>query len=294
MIYIGKVKPSILNEPINQPIIEFFKQYKPLELVVPDNKAKQSELKTTVLDGFISGQMNELVRNNRNLLSRDCLILDLDDVLLNKTELISTIYQKFNKFQYVLYPSISHGIKGIRYRLILPLDESVNKEQYELLINYANRMLLKGVIDTVDESNATWSQIMLLPTITQHVNHTDIIINDTDKQLPVVNLLEGAQAWYKELKPREQTFIRPSFFKNGGHRYRNTTTNLFESLVLGCEEGNRNNRLAQITGGLLARAVDVESAYMLVLVANNHFNEPLPVEEVNDTFESIARKELSN
>ena len=76
MIYIGKVKPSILNEPVNQPIIEYFKNYQPLEIQVPDDKDKQSELKTTVLNGFISGDMKALIRNNNNLVSRDCLTIE--------------------------------------------------------------------------------------------------------------------------------------------------------------------------------------------------------------------------
>lgn len=294
MIYIGKVKPSILNEPVNQPIIDYFKSYQPLEIQMPDDKDKQSELKTTVLHGFISGDMKALIRNNNNLVSRDCLILDLDDVVVSESELIEVIRQKFNKFQYILYPSISHRVKGVRYRLIVPLDNSVNESDYKLLVHYANKKLLEGVVGQVDDSNYTWSQLMLLPVITQHSSIEDIIINDTEKQLPTINLLEGAKVWSNQLKPKEQKFIRPAYFKSGGSRYRNTTTNLFESLVLGCEEGNRNNRLAQITGGLLARAVDVEFAYKLVLVANEHFNDPLPIEEVNNTFESICKKELSN
>ena len=294
MIYIGKVKPSLMDEPVDKSIIDFFKQYQPLEIHVPDSKDKQSELKTTVLNGFISGDMKALIRNNNNLVSRDCLILDLDDVVLTEQELIDTIHQKFNKFEYVLYPSMSHGVKGVRYRLIVPLDNTVNESEYKLLVHYANKKLLDGVVGEVDESNYTWSQLMLLPVITQFSSDKNIIINETKKQLPTINLLKGAEVWSKELKPTEQKFIRPAYFKSGGSRYRNTTTNLFESLVLGCEEGNRNNLIAQITGGLLVRAVDVELAYKLVLVANEHFNDPLPIEEVNSTFESIARKELSN
>ena len=67
---------------------------------------------------------------------------------------------------------------------------------------------------------------------------------------------------------------------------------MFESLVAGCEEGNRNNRIAQIAGGLLARAVDVSAVFELVKVANQYFTEPLSEKEVEATFFSIAKKEL--
>ncbi|HCM90757.1 MULTISPECIES: primase alpha helix C-terminal domain-containing protein [Vagococcus] len=292
MIYIGKVKPSLMNEPINKSVIEFFKNYQTLELDIPGDKEEQKRIKTSILQGFISGEMKALVRNNDNLISRDCLILDLDDVVINEDELIKIIHEKFNKFQYVLYPSISHGIKGVRYRLVLPLDGSVNESEYKLLVHYANNMMLKGIIGQSDSSNATWSQIMLLPTITQYTGSESLIINESEKQLPTFQLLDGATTWNKQNKPQPQGYINPSRFKRGGRRYRNATTELFESLVSGCIEGNRNNRIAQITGGLLARAVDIEQAYKLILLANDNFDDPLPIDEVNNTFESIAKKEL--
>lgn len=292
MIYIGKVKPSIMNEPINKSVIEFFKNYQLLELDVPGNEEEQKRLKTSVLQGFISGQMKALVRNNGNLISRDCLILDLDDVIISEDELIKIVHEKFKKFEYVLYPSISHGIKGVRYRLVLPLDGEVNESEYKLLVHYANNMMLKGIIGQSDSSNATWSQIMLLPTITQYTSNKSLIINESEKQLPTVQLLEGANTWNNQNKTQQKGYINPSRFKRGGHRYRNATTELFESLVAGCGEGNRNNRIAQITGGLLARAVNVKIAFQLVLMANEHFDDPLPIKEVEDTFYSIAKKEL--
>lgn len=292
MIYIGKVKPSLMNEPINKGVIEFFKNYQPLELDIPGNEEEQKRIKTSILQGFISGEMKALVRNNTNLISRDCLILDLDDVIISEDELIKVIHEKFNKFEYVLYPSISHGVKGVRYRLVLPLDGEVNESEYKLLVHYANNMILKGIIGQSDSSNATWSQVMLLPTITQYTSDKSLIINESEKQLPTVQLLEGADTLSKKNKLPQKNYINPSRFKRGGHRYRNATTELFESLVVGCGEGNRNNRIAQITGGLLARAVDVEQAYKLILLANDNFDDPLSIDEVNNTFESIAKKEL--
>lgn len=292
MIYIGKVKPSLMDKKTSNGVAEFFKNYQPLELNVPDNENEQKRLKTSVLQGFISGQMKALMRKNSNLISRDCLILDLDDVILPERELIETIHHKFSKFQYILYPSISHGVKGVRYRLVLPLGGEVNESEYKLLVHYATDKVLAGVVGQSDSSNATWSQIMLLPVITQYTSKADIVINESDKLLPVFQLLEGANTWNSQNKAQGKGYINPGRFKRGGHRYRNATTELFESLVAGCGEGNRNNRIAQITGGLLARAVNVKIAFQLVLMANEHFDDPLPTSEVEETFYSIAKKEL--
>lgn len=57
MIYIGKVRPSIMEPPVEQGIIQFFSEYNPIDVVVPDDPEKQKELKTIRLDGFIVGEM---------------------------------------------------------------------------------------------------------------------------------------------------------------------------------------------------------------------------------------------
>ena len=298
MIYIGKVRPSIMEEPINKSIIDFFSEYKLPELIVPKKVEEQKTLKTTAIDGFIAGEMKALIRKNENVVSRDCAILDLDDVIISESDLVESIKQKFNKFDYVFYPSVSHGIKGVRYRLVLPLSQSVNEQEYKLLIRFLSNKILKGVIHKADQSNTTWSQIQLLPVLTQHVKKEQIIVSKGEELFPVQEALKGAEQWAKDYKADDggvhtvPLYKNANQFKKGGSRYRNTTTELFESIVKGGEEGNRNNRIAQITGGLLVRAVDVGMVLELVKVANRYFTEPLSDKEVEATFYSIAKKEL--
>lgn len=132
-IYIGKVRPSIMEDPIDKSIIEFFSEYKPPKLIIPEMVEEQKILKTTAIDGFIAGEMKALKRKNENVVSRDCAILDLDDVILSESDLVEVIKHKFNKFDYVLYPTVSHGIKGVRYRIVLPLSQSVGEREYILV-----------------------------------------------------------------------------------------------------------------------------------------------------------------
>lgn len=296
MIYIGKVTPPKLREEANRKVIDFLAKYEPQKISVPSDEEKQKNIKTRLLHGFISGEMSDLMRKNENLLTRDCLILDLDDIIVAVDVLKVEINRLFSGFDYALFPSVSNGLKGVRYRLVLPLDKSVQREEYSLIVRFFNERILKGIIGVPDESNVTWSQIQLLPVVTQFNRKEDILINQTGKQLPTDALLAGARTFFKG-KPvssnaKETNFTGYNKFKKGSSRYRNTTTELFESLVLGCKEGNRNNRIAQITGGLLARSVNVKVVYALVLFANEHFEKPLPVEEVEKTFYSIAKKEL--
>lgn len=298
MIYIGKVRPSIMEPPIAKNIIQFFSDYAPIQVNVSDNPEEQKKLKTIGIDGLIAGEMKALIRKNENLISRDCLILDLDDVVVSEIELIDAIKQKLAKFAYVLYPSVSHGLKGVRYRLAIPLDKSVNEQEYKLLVYFFSNKILDGIIHNVDQSNLTWSQIQLLPVLTQFIKQEQIIIHDGENLFPVSYGLGAAKRWLKDYKQdtggvtSRKLYKNTSQFKNGGSRYRNTTTELFESIVTGCQEGNRNNRIAQITGGLLARAVDVGAVLELVKVANQYFTEPLSEKEVEETFYSIAKKEL--
>lgn len=288
MIYIGKARPSILESPINKDIMTFFKEYEPRKIKVSEDEEEQKRLKTTVLLGFISGEMQALIRKNENVISRDSLIIDLDNVTVTEGEMIAKLSDKLKQLNYILYPTISHGLKGVRYRLVVPLDHAVNEQEYKCLLNFFFNQTLADIIGEADQSNFTWSQMMLLPYISQYTSGNPILIYEganvvTDKLL--------AHAEQAESSKRQREPSNP--FRKSGSRKRNATTELFESLVVGCEEGNRNNRIAQITGGLLVRAVDVALVLELVKIANNHFIEPLKEEEVEQTFYSIARKELN-
>lgn len=174
MIYIGKVRPSIMESPVEQSIIQFFSEYNPIDVVVPDDPEEQKKLKTMGIDGFIAGEMKALIRKNENLISRDCLILDLDDVVITESELVEKISKKFKKFDYVLYPTVSHGFKGVRYRLVIPLDKPVKAQEYKLLVSFFSEKVLSDIIRMPDLSNSTWSQIQLLPVTTQHVKREQI------------------------------------------------------------------------------------------------------------------------
>lgn len=282
-----------MEPPIEQDIMQFFADYKPMSVIVPDDDEEKKKLKTTGVDGFITGNMSALIRKNENVINRDSLILDLDDVIFSESELIEEINRKFKLFDYILYPSMSHKEQNVRYRLVLPLDRPVKETEYKLLIHFFLNKVLSEVIKEADQSNFTWSQLQLLPVLTQHIKLEQIIISNGEKRFPVDDGIKTATNWLNASKKQSShKYKNVQKYKKGGSRYRTTTTDLFESLVSDVGIGNRNNRIAQLTGGLLARAVDVSAVLELVQVANQHFTEPLPPKEVEETFYSIAKKEL--
>ncbi|MFV0557968.1 MAG: primase alpha helix C-terminal domain-containing protein [Enterococcus sp.] len=289
MIYTGFANSSYLTEPIEKSFMQFFDEYEPQYIEVPGDKEKQSEIKRNAIRCFISGEMKVPVRKNKNMIQRDCLVLDLDDVVVTKEELVDCVTSQFEEIQFILYPTFSHCVKGVRYRFVLPLDAPIADHWvYSNVINFMNCHVFNRILGTPDKSNGTWSQLQALPVLTQYVSKEDMIVNKVDKLVPTRDLVAAAGVWQEG----NSSVKRRKSFKQGGSKKRTSTTMLLESLVEGCEDGNRNNRIAQITGGLLARQVNVEMALELVKIANSYFNPPLAEAEVEATFISIAKKEL--
>lgn len=94
----------------------------------------------------------------------------------------------------------------------------------------------------------------------------------------------------KKINHREKTKSNINYAEFDG--VRNKTTVLFETLANGLgDSGERNNKLTSFIGGLLIRSVDPETAYKLAVLANDSTNDPLPMRELDRTFQSVHAKE---
>ncbi|MGF1917230.1 primase C-terminal domain-containing protein [Enterococcus faecalis] len=284
MIYVGKVIPSLMNEPTNRNILDFLVEYTPQKVTVSSDEEQQKKLKTRILNGFISGEMSALIRKNENLVSRDCLILDLDDVIVSASELKEEIHREFKQFDYALFPSVSNGIKGVRYRLVLPVDRSVQSQEYSLIVRFFNERILQNVLNVPDESNATWSQIQLLPVLTQYNHQEDILIHRTGKQLPVGALLEGARTFFKGKRAQSETKTP----KNAYVKANSYLNNMLVEIFKGCGEGNRNNRIKDLTVKFTKQGVKPTVMLEVAKVANAYFTPPLNEKEVEQTVKSVV------
>lgn len=289
MIYLGKARPATMTA-IELPLLQFLEQYKPQKINVPTGKEEQSRLKTTMLDGFISGQMKELIRNNDNLESRDCLIIDLDDVLVSEAELKKRIHTIFYEVDYALYPSLRNGLVGVRYRLCVPLDRSVNEEENSLLVELANEKILNGIIGKPDGSNDTWSQLMLLPVITQINRLEDIIISKGPQQMPAQMFIDKARIWRSnKLKNKPNKKFTGQYNSNG----QTFLGNFLDAMVNGVTEGDRDRWLTSRVGTFFKQGMNPENAYRLAVVINENFIEPpLTDKDVIRIFKSIMKTEI--
>ena len=294
MIYTGLATRKKLT-PINMPLLDYFKTLKLNRYQVTElSKEQLNQIKLKQLRGFISGLMSEPIRNNDNLINRDAFILDLDDVVITESELLAYFERmKAKGKQFIAYPSISNGLKGVRYRLILPLDEPVTDENiYKMCIQFINEILLKSMIGKPDNSNGTWSQLMLLPCLTEYNTSDKIIIHDGEKwKLEAFVSQAKANGYQEREKPAEWT-EKPYTEYTG--KYLSKLDEYMHLLAFGVQEGERNNTIARVVGYLFARDVNVHTIQKLVYNMNEAGGEPLPTEEVDNIIISVAKKHFKN
>lgn len=288
MIYIGTVTQPKMNV-IEMPLLAFFRDFKPQEYKVTDLSKEQLEtIKKSRLGGFISGEMSQPTRKNENLLSRDAIIIDLDDVRVTEDELLAKFSKLKNEF--IAYPSISNGIKGVRYRLIMPLDKPVtDAKTYKVLVNFISRVLLKEILGEPDVSNQTWSQIMLLPCLTEYNTADKIIVHDGEKW-HLDRLLQQAE---KYGYTKQTNFSQWTSRTNSSNTF-NKFKYCLELLAFGTDTGERNNTITKVVGYLFAWNVDVYAIEKLVQFMNLNCEEPLPQDEVTSIVESIGKKHFSS
>ena len=155
-------------------------------------------------------------------------------------------------------------------------------------MRFFNERILQSVINVPDESNTTWSQIQLLPVLTQHNHKEDIVIHQTGRLLPVVALLDGARTFFKGKRTQKNT-KKPNNASMTQQK-KLYTGEFLDTLVAGAETGNRNNWIRKMTDKMLSLGAELETIYQLLLVANQHFlDSPLPDKEINTTFKNRVK-----
>ncbi|WJJ54358.1 DNA polymerase/primase [Enterococcus phage vB_EfaS_9592-1] len=81
--------------------------------------------------------------------------------------------------------------------------------------------------------------------------------------------------------------------KKNKKRKRLWTANLLGDIIAGCDEGSRNNWIAQMTGKLFATGLEHSEVEVWVQYVNQMgCNPPLPKDEVMRTFESVRKREI--
>ena len=125
-----------------------------------DLEKYKSDKSLQFLSGDVKPNKNgSYTRNNRNLNSRDLIIIDIEKTGLTSQEVQDIIQDKLASYKYVLYSTISHKPNNPRLRLVLEPSREIVKDEYEPTIKHI--MALIGV--NYDTKSYEWSQPQGLP-----------------------------------------------------------------------------------------------------------------------------------
>ena len=270
--YKGKLEP-----------FEYIAQFKPM--AVPEG-ADIEEYKQTVAPYCLSGKIiveknGSYRRSNQSLVYRDLIFLDYDEIKGTTERFIEAVSSALFGFSYILYPTIKHSPEKPRFRLVVKPDNVMNEATY--------KQVVKEIADKIgipfDMASLTWSQLQGLPVTTgEPAEYQKIIEHGLDYPVP-----QGSAEPLNKIT----TTATPYTPRTNGQR--SITMRVIDTLFNGFgDEGGRNVALTRFVGLLFNKWVDcdIETAYELANIANNVTPDPLPIEELDRTFTSIARAEF--
>lgn len=263
---------------LNKPAFEFIANFRPR--TVPKG-VNIDDFKRNSAPYCITGKVKQdengnYKRNNASLIYRDLIFLDYDELEAD-IDFPNVVENALHGYSYIIYPTIKHTKDKPRYRLVVKPSDGMTEQTYRQTVQeIASKIGLP-----FDSTSLTWSQLQGLPVTTGDPADYEKIVN-RGRDYPVAKTVMASQ------KPHYYT--RPSGNKT-------ITIRIVETLLHGFgDEGGRNVAVARFVGMLLNRYVnfDLATAYQLTVMANNNTPEPLPERELDATFESIAKKELTN
>lgn len=266
--YKGKLEP-----------FEYIANFSPL--VVPEG-ADITEYKRTQAPYCLSGKVTPekngtYKRNNTSLVYRDLIFLDYDEINTG-IDLPKIVSDALFGYSYIIYPTIKHTAENPRYRLVVKPSCIMNEESY--------KQVVKEIADKIglpfDMTSLTWSQLQGLPVTTGgRADYQKIVEHGLDYPVPKV-----------EPRAKQET---TECYKPRASGQRSMTMRIIDTLFNGFgDEGGRNVALTRFVGLLFNKWVDcdIETAYELTKIANGVTDNPLPIEELDRTFTSIARAEF--
>ncbi|WP_449460360.1 primase alpha helix C-terminal domain-containing protein [Streptococcus suis] len=262
---------------------EYLERFNPM--VVPEG-ADLEEYKRTQAPYCISGKVTaekngSYKRNNASLVYRDLIFLDYDEIEGTAESFIEAVSSALFGFSYILYPTIKHTAERPRFRLVVKPSDVMSETTY--------KQAVKEIADKIglpfDMASLTWSQLQGLPVTTgDPADYQKIVDRGLDYPVPKSNTIRTPNQ-----VRRSTTYTqRPS-------GQRSITMRVIDTLFNGFgDEGGRNVALTRFVGLLFNKWVDcdLETAYELTKIANSVTADPLPIAELDRTFESIARAEF--
>ncbi|MGC7614669.1 primase alpha helix C-terminal domain-containing protein [Staphylococcus epidermidis] len=215
-------------------------------------------------------------RKDKNVIYRDVLVLDYDDV--PKLRLLhDAITNTLKGVAWFWHTTFNHQTESPRIRLYIALNERISADDYRKY----TKVLANKIGYQVDEGSFQPSRAMALPVYQKDKYPFLHQYNDA----PILNV-ETLEKWAEETEgPTEQPII---------NNYNKRDDAYWRDISFSVAKGNRNNSLASLIGHLFSRHVNEYIVYSYALLwGQNACNPPLKEREINATFQSILKKHLN-
>ena len=258
---------------------EYIAQFKPMKppenMTIDDFKEKQAPY---CISGKVKPEKSgSYKRSNDNLLYRDLIFIDYDDIPISAETFKDTVHSVLSDYSYILYPTIKHTPEKPRYRLVVKPDKNLTELDYKETVNHIANLI--GL--PYDKTSKTWAQLQGLPVTQSSIEDYDRVVNlGTD--FPTI------RGQTVTTQATSSNFTLPS-------GQLSITMKVINTLFHGYgTEGGRNVAMTKFIGLLLNKYVncDIEMAYDLALIANENTDPPLTIDELDTTFKSILQAEM--
>ena len=259
---------------------EYIAQFKPMK--PPENMSIEDFKKSHApycISGKVKAEKNGTIkRNNENLLYRDLVFIDYDDIPISAETFKDTVHSVLSNYSYILYPTIKHTPVKPRYRLVVKPDKNLTELDYKETVNHIADLI--GL--PYDKTSETYSQLQGLPVTTgEPKEYQKIVHRGLDYPVPTETHAPLGQV---------TTTYTP---RRCGQR--SITMRVIDTIFDGFgDQGGRNVAVTRFVGLLIGKWVncDISTAWELTKFANSVTAEPLPVDELEATFESIVKTEI--
>ena len=220
-----------------------------------------------------NGNEYKKYRKDGNVIYRDVLVLDYDDVP-NLRLLHDAITETLKGVSWMYHTTFNHRTESPRIRLYTPLSERISADDYRKY----TKVLVNKIGHPVDEGSFQPSRAMALPVYQQDKYPFLHQYNDA----PILNA-ETLEKWSEEIEKQTDQSITTNFNKRDDAYWRDISFSV--------AKGNRNNSLASLIGHLFSRHVNEYIVYSYALLwGQNACKPPLKEREINATFQSILKK----
>ena len=258
---------------------EYIAQFKPMK---PPENMSIEDFKKSHAPYCISGKVKaeksgSYKRSNENLLYRDLIFIDYDDIPISAKTFKDTVHSVLSDYSYILYPTVKHTPEKPRYRLVVKPDKNLTELDYKATVNHIADLI--GL--PYDKTSETYSQLQGLPVTQSSIEDYDRVINLGTDFPTIRGQTVTTQATSSNFTPPSgQLSITMKVINTLFHGYGT--------------EGGRNVAMTKFIGLLLNKYVncDIEMAYDLALIANDNTEPPLTIDELDTTFKSILQAEM--